>query len=54
MRLRDLILHNFRLKMFALLMAVLLWETIHLATRRVSEQPPLPSHTRPNRPANNP
>jgi hypothetical protein len=33
MKLRDLILHNFRLKVFSLLIAVLIWETIHLATR---------------------
>jgi hypothetical protein len=33
MKLRDLIQHNFRLKLFSLLIAVLVWETIHLATR---------------------
>jgi hypothetical protein len=32
MKLQDLILHNLRLKLFALLIAVLLWVTIHLAT----------------------
>jgi len=40
--------------MFALLMAVLLWETIHLATRREGEQAPLPSLLRTNRPPNIP
>ena len=34
MKLRELILHNFRLKAFALLIAVLVWGTIHLATKR--------------------
>ena len=33
MKLHDLILRNFRLKLFALLTAWLLWETIHLATK---------------------
>jgi hypothetical protein len=33
MKLRDLILHNLRLKLFSLLIAVLIWETIHLATK---------------------
>ena len=36
MKLQDLILHNLRLKLFALLIAGLLWETIHLATTRES------------------
>lgn len=33
MKVRDLVLHNFRLKLISLLVAVLLWTTIHLATR---------------------
>lgn len=37
MKPRDLILHDFRLKLFALLLAILLWETIHLATQREAE-----------------
>jgi hypothetical protein len=36
MKLQDLILHNFRLKLFSLLIALLVWETIHLAIRRDS------------------
>jgi hypothetical protein len=32
MKLHDLILHNFRLKLFALLTAVLVWVTVHLVT----------------------
>jgi hypothetical protein len=36
MKLRDLILHNFRLKLFSVLLAALIWETIHLATQRQS------------------
>jgi hypothetical protein len=36
MKFRDLILHNFRLKLFSLLIAFLVWETIHLATKRRS------------------
>ncbi len=30
MKLRDLVLHNFRLKVFSLLMAILIWEAIRL------------------------
>ncbi len=33
MKLRDLVLHDYRLKLFALLIAWLLWETVHLATK---------------------
>jgi hypothetical protein len=39
MKLQDLILHNFRLKLFSLLIALLVWETIHLAIRRESDAP---------------
>jgi hypothetical protein len=34
MNFRDLIVHNFRLKLFSLLIALLIWETINLATKR--------------------
>ncbi|MCX6903912.1 MAG: hypothetical protein NTW03_10650 [Verrucomicrobia bacterium] len=34
MKIHDLILHNLPLKLFSLLMAVLLWETIHLSASR--------------------
>jgi hypothetical protein len=37
MKLRDLILRDFRLKLFSLLIAWLLWETIHLGTRSASD-----------------
>jgi hypothetical protein len=39
MKLRDLILHNFRLKVFSFLIGVLIWETIHLSTKRRSAGP---------------
>ena len=32
MKLHDLVLHNWRLKLFALATAVLVWVTVHLAT----------------------
>lgn len=34
MSIRDLILHNFRRKLFALLLAILIWLTIHFADKR--------------------
>ena len=37
MKIPDLILHNFRLKLMSVLIAVLAWEAIHLATQRESE-----------------
>ena len=37
MKLPDLIQHNFRLKLMSVLIAVLAWEAIHLATQRESE-----------------
>ncbi len=37
MKLPDLILHNFRLKVFSFVMAVLVWITMHLATQREKE-----------------
>jgi hypothetical protein len=40
MKLRDLVLRDFRLKLFSLLVAWLLWETIHLGTRSPSESGP--------------
>jgi hypothetical protein len=49
MKLRDLILHNFRLKVFSLVIAVLLWETIHLATKRKSDQGRPPAGATTNR-----
>lgn len=33
MNLPDFIVSNFRLKLFSLVMAILIWGTIHLATR---------------------
>jgi hypothetical protein len=44
MKLHDLILRDFRLKLFCLLIAWLLWETIYLGTRPKLESPaPAPS-----------
>jgi hypothetical protein len=34
MKFRDLIIHNFRLKVFSVLIALLIWETINLAIKR--------------------
>lgn len=34
MSLQDLFTRNLRLKIFSVLMAVLIWETVHLATRQ--------------------
>jgi hypothetical protein len=39
MKLRDLVLHNFRLKIFSFLVAVLIWETIYLSTKRQAANP---------------
>jgi hypothetical protein len=33
MKLQDLVLHNFRLKLVSLLIAVLVWVALHLATQ---------------------
>jgi hypothetical protein len=35
------VLHNLRLKLFALLMAILLWTTFHLATKQQASGTPL-------------
>jgi hypothetical protein len=35
MKLPDLILHNFRLKAFSFLIAVLVWVAMHLMTGRI-------------------
>jgi hypothetical protein len=48
MKLRDLILHNLRLKLFSLLIAVLVWETVHLATRHSGPGSGLPTGTNTN------
>lgn len=39
---RELLLTNFRRKLFALLLAVLVWTTIHFV--EVRKQPPAPAH----------
>ncbi len=44
MKLRDLILHDYRLKLFALVVAWLLWETVHLGTKNGTENGP-PGHS---------
>ncbi len=44
MKLRDLILRNFRLKLFSLLIASLLWLTIHLSTKNTPDTAP-PGHS---------
>ena len=49
MNLRDLILHNFRLKVFSLLIGVLIWETIHLSIKRRSAGPSSPAAVPTNR-----
>ena len=41
MAFRDLILHNYRRKLFSLLLAVLVWLTIFFAERRERESLPL-------------
>ncbi len=42
MKLRDLVLHNFRLKVFSLLMAGLIWGAIHLNIVKQETSPPRP------------
>ena len=54
MKLRDLILHNFQLKLLSLLMAVLIWSTIHVATKPESNGSLLPFLSRTNPPAAQP
>ena len=49
MKLRDLILHNFRLKVFSFLIGVLIWESIHLSIKRRSAGPPSSTATPTNR-----
>ncbi len=39
MKLRDLILHNFRLKLFSVVVDCLIWETVHLSIKRQSANP---------------
>ena len=51
MKLHDLLLRNFWLKLFSLLMAVLLWETIHLATKREPNVRSLPANNGTNQAA---
>jgi hypothetical protein len=46
MLLRDLLLNNFRRKLFALLLAVLVWMTIHFVeVRKQRAATPLPPST---------
>lgn len=44
---RDLIFRNFRRKLFSLLLAILIWMTIHFADqhRRTTEVPSLPTNS---------
>ncbi len=39
MKLRDLVFHNLRLKVFSVLVALLIWETVHLSIKRQSANP---------------
>ncbi len=39
MKVRDLILHNFRLKLVSLMIAVLVWTTMHLIIQGRFESP---------------
>ncbi|MBI5388005.1 MAG: hypothetical protein HZA90_25355 [Verrucomicrobia bacterium] len=54
MKLRDLILHNFQLKLFSLVLAVLVWESIHLFIRRDAGGSFLPFVTQTNAPPPSP
>ena len=47
MEFRDLVFRNFRRKAFALLLAILIWVTIHLADKqdKVLVGPPLPTNS---------
>ncbi len=52
MPIRDLILHNFRRKLFALLLAILVWLTVHFAEHK--KQQAAVRNTTTNAPALNP